>query len=681
MKLEVNTDEKTILANVLANSRRAKRWVQMVPPHDGIAVLVGGGPSVRDLVGRIFDLQQHQRGKVFALNGAANFLAQHGIVPDYQVIMDAQPETASLIGPAYEYLFASQVDPECFLRVPDAILWHSTFGNRFVDEQDGFAAFEMSKGTLAPEKIGDGDEPYCLIGSSVSVGPTTLILLYALGYRTIHAFGVDCSHSEDGSESHAYRQSLNDGEPCTLERFNGKTFVCSVIMAHSARMFLERGRELERAGCEIHVHGSGYLPEMWRAPKFADTPLPVTVCCVQAGNYLGRGAEYVNTLFDMVSRNSQAMARFVCFTDDPQGLDARIEAQPLPEPGLTGWWNKLALFKRGVFGPSERVWFFDLDTLITGPLDNLFTYDGPFTLLRDFYRGGMSQYALQSSVMTWTGDECAEIWETWDARGRPTSCKGDQEWIEEFGARPVLQDLFPGAFLSYKLTEGAHPFGASVLVFHGDPRPHEVTDGWVPQVWKVGGIGAKELSGLSLSEAEKYGLMWRLPGYREYSPGEEAVPLFLALVKPEPGATVLDLACGTGRASVKLKAAGLNPILVDITTNSRDPEAMDLPFVQADLSEHIPVSAPYGYNCDMLEHVPPERVEQTIRNIMGAVETAYLNICTVHDNTGPAVLGVHLHLTVQPHGWWRSTIEKLGFQIGFDRDLGNISQFVVKRKN
>jgi hypothetical protein len=103
---------------------------------------------------------------VFALNGAASFLWKNQIKADYQVLMDAQPGTADLVGPAHEYLFASQVDPKCFDGLHHAKLWHATYGSVLVDEQEGF-----------PEHSDD----YCLIGASVSVGNTTLALLVRHG--------------------------------------------------------------------------------------------------------------------------------------------------------------------------------------------------------------------------------------------------------------------------------------------------------------------------------------------------------------------------------------------------------------------------------------------------------------------------------------------------------------------
>jgi hypothetical protein len=64
------------------------------------------------------------------------------------------------------------------------------------------------------------------------------------------------------------------------------------------------------------------------------------------------------------------------------------------------------LFKPGLFTEGDRIVFFDLDTVLTGRIDDLCTYDGPFAILRDvFWPDG-----LQSSVMAWKAGECTDIW-------------------------------------------------------------------------------------------------------------------------------------------------------------------------------------------------------------------------------------------------------------------------------
>lgn len=225
---------------------------------------------------------------------------------------------------------------------------------------------------------------------------------------------------------------------------------------------------------------------------------PVTFCCVQVGNYEGRGAEYVNNLYDMVRRNLSAgyPGRFVCITDDDAGLHEDIHIIPAPRD-ISGWWVKLWMFKRGLFAEGERVIFLDLDTLIIGELDGLADYSGQFACLRDFYH----PQQLGPAVMAWeVSDLSASIYEEWMACGRTTTGHGDLWWLNQLDQGRFLhrcdklQDLFPGMFVSFKADCRPYaPKGAKVVCFHGQPRPHNCAEKWVADVWKIGGASAAEL--------------------------------------------------------------------------------------------------------------------------------------------------------------------------------------------
>lgn len=218
----------------------------------------------------------------------------------------------------------------------------------------------------------------------------------------------------------------------------------------------------------------------------------LTVCCVQSGNYADRGAQYVNTLFDMVRRNLEAgfPGSFVCFTDNPKGLADDIEARPLPECGLFGWWNKLALFKPGLFPDGERIVFLDLDTVIVGRLEEIFDYARDFAVLSDFYQ----PHKGASGVMLWRAGYADKIWTEWEAKDRPMVSGGDGAWIDSvFPDADRLQDLYPGMFASFKADCNPYPPAkSSVVCFHGLPRPHDC-GGWVEMIWSVGGGTATEL--------------------------------------------------------------------------------------------------------------------------------------------------------------------------------------------
>ena len=206
-----------------------------------------------------------------------------------------------------------------------------------------------------------------------------------------------------------------------------------------------------------------WLPGQFRRNRdlyFRKWPLPLTVALVNAGDYLGRGAEYVGRLVEGIEANMTVPHRFKIIGGEPS------------------WWAKLDLFRPDAFPARERVLYFDLDTVITGPLDDLAAYAGPFACLRDFYR----PWGLGSGVMAWEHGTCDDLWTEWIAKGSPKLKGGDQVWVEVMRPDAVrLQDQFPGQFASWKrdCVTGI-PAGTRVVCFHGVPRPHQVN--WAGQI-------------------------------------------------------------------------------------------------------------------------------------------------------------------------------------------------------
>lgn len=169
-------------------------------------------------------------------------------------------------------------------------------------------------------------------------------------------------------------------------------------------------------------------------------------------------------------------------------------------------------------------------------------------------------------------------------------------------------------------------------------------------------------------ESAKYTQMWSHPEYRKFSPGENSAATFLKLASPSKGENIIDFGCGTGRGSLMLALLGfLKVTMVDFAKNCLDQEVQDmlvtqshaLNFVEADLRKPIPANAKYGYCTDVMEHIPPEDVEVTLKNILQSAQHVFFQICTQPDHMG-VLIGESLHLTVQPHDWWLAKLRDLG---------------------
>lgn len=189
-------------------------------------------------------------------------------------------------------------------------------------------------------------------------------------------------------------------------------------------------------------------------------------------------------LAQAVARNLSCAHEFWCFTDDPAPYASGIVKRALPQEGLAGWWNKIALFKPGVFPEGARVLYLDLDTLITGSLDDIARYDGRFAMLGQFFDNVSPIFAgPQSGVMAWEAGFGEHIWQTYVNADYPDLPGGDQAFIRQVLMSPpdLWQERHPGRIVSFKQVGGLVPDGAAIACFHGKPAMHEVfpnANGW-----------------------------------------------------------------------------------------------------------------------------------------------------------------------------------------------------------
>lgn len=196
----------------------------------------------------------------------------------------------------------------------------------------------------------------------------------------------------------------------------------------------------------------------------------------------------------------------------------------------------------------------------------------------------------------------------------------------------------------------------------------------------AGMVGAPPVvtQGTGNPEAMKYGKLWEMPQYRVVSPGEDNAQVFLLQARPKSGSHVIDFGCGTGRGALQLALAGLSVTMVDFVRNCLDDDirqmldtqSQSLRFVKADLEKALPVSAEYGYCVDVLEHIPPEKVDTVIGNILLAAQHVFFSIALYEDACGD-LIGERLHLTLQPYEWWLEKFRSFGCLIHYSECVGS----------
>ena len=170
------------------------------------------------------------------------------------------------------------------------------------------------------------------------------------------------------------------------------------------------------------------------------------------------------------------------------------------------------------------------------------------------------------------------------------------------------------------------------------------------------------------SEQRKYETLWDIPEYRATSPGEQAIQWFVEMARPEVGQSVLDIGCGSGKASAKMIALGYDVLGIDFADNCLDEDA-SVPFLQADLCKPLlnriqikmsrTMPADYAFCADFMEHMPTEWVMYVLTNIQQCAQKCWFMIPFTHDVFGQ-VIGESLHLTVRPFAWWRDRLREVG---------------------
>ena len=223
-----------------------------------------------------------------------------------------------------------------------------------------------------------------------------------------------------------------------------------------------------------------------------------TVVCIRWGS--AYGADYVNRLCRAVMRNVSRPTRFVAFTDPIDGLDAAVEARPIPDIRLPeglrpGPWRKLALWAADLGGIEGDVLFLDLDVLVTGSLDSFFDHEpGKLVLLRNWTQGRREGIG-NTSVVRFRAGSSAHLVADFEADAVPMSYHYDNEQIyvtrearQPLGFWPqewcpsFKHDLLP-PWPRYLMQPPALPRDARIVVFTGHPRPDEALRGAWPGRW------------------------------------------------------------------------------------------------------------------------------------------------------------------------------------------------------
>ncbi|WP_093056558.1 glycosyltransferase [Variovorax sp. YR634] len=241
------------------------------------------------------------------------------------------------------------------------------------------------------------------------------------------------------------------------------------------------------------------------------------ILCMKWGTKYG--PEYVNRLYAMVRRNLSGDFKFVCLTDDGNGVRPEVTCLPIPQLNLNlapgqrdGGWKKLTTFEKDLYGLQGTALFLDLDVVVVGSLDAFFEQPGEFLIIHDYPRpwrreritGNSSVYRFEigahadilaylranlDKVQAQYRNEQAYLSDMLHKQGKLAYWPA--EWCPSFKYHGI--PTWPTNYWE----EPFVPEGARIMVFHGECNPPDALAGrrnrafrfirparWVAKYWK-----------------------------------------------------------------------------------------------------------------------------------------------------------------------------------------------------
>jgi hypothetical protein len=229
---------------------------------------------------------------------------------------------------------------------------------------------------------------------------------------------------------------------------------------------------------------------------------PVNIICLKWGTLYP--AFYVNRLYAGVKKHLKRPFRFICVTENPEGLHAGVEAMPfnvpkgMPERLRMGFWTKLAVTADDFGNYRGPTLFLDIDQVITGSLDDFFDYKpGRNCIIHNWlswhktlfrpapnignssvfrFEAGKSQYIFDKFEREWPNALDRTRFRTEQAF--LTYAMGDnREWWPAEWVRSFKRHCIP-AFPLNLVTPPVLPADCRIVCFHGEPHPEVAMDGY-----------------------------------------------------------------------------------------------------------------------------------------------------------------------------------------------------------
>ncbi|MDR2171883.1 MAG: hypothetical protein LBP59_17195 [Planctomycetaceae bacterium] len=236
------------------------------------------------------------------------------------------------------------------------------------------------------------------------------------------------------------------------------------------------------------------------------------VICMKWGTKFS--SRYVNILANMVRDNLRQPYRFICFTDDSTGIDSSVEIRPLPEMQLDKklperGWRKLTILGNQLGADIKGTGLFlDLDVLILDDIQPFFDCQGKFLIAQEW--GFRDKIIGNSSVFRFEIGACQDILDNFLNNGEQIRKKyrNEQAYLSHAAHQKGILEFWDAkwcrsfkrhclrAFPLCHFLPPLKPEGCKIIIFHGNPNPDEVINGWNARYGLRAAIPAKWINNI-----------------------------------------------------------------------------------------------------------------------------------------------------------------------------------------
>lgn len=251
--------EDKIQANIKYASTRLKKWLVQCRKHNGVAILVSGGPSFKEYLSEYRKYAKRKDHYIFCVKSSHDWLIENKIIPFGCFLLDPRPHVLDFIE-----------TPNQKVKYFCATMCHPVTVDRVVDSGAEVWGYNAVVGAGEAEIIAKEGKSNIMLSGGSTAATRGLTLLHSLGFRSFKLFGYDSCYLGKPDEVHGF----NKRKKAFQVEMMGRKFWTDAELMAQAQDFDKMLKQPEALGLDLEVFGDGMIPHIWNTrtllPEFKD---------------------------------------------------------------------------------------------------------------------------------------------------------------------------------------------------------------------------------------------------------------------------------------------------------------------------------------------------------------------------------------------------------------------------